>query len=119
MKSSTLILTTATLFILSAGTISFLVERELDPNYKKDWFAIGFMTLESDAPGFIIENHSSEESYRYTIRSGGAILADTPFSVKKGETLEMHPENIDLETPYMITVAPESDPKRSESLTRK
>jgi hypothetical protein len=119
MKSSTLILITTLLFILSAGTISFLVERELDPNYEKDWFAIGFITLESDTPDFIIENHSSEESYRYTIQSKGEILVDTPFSVKKGETLEMHPENMDLETPYMITVFPESDPKRSESLTRK
>lgn len=119
MKSSTLILTTVMLFILSAGAISFLVERELDPNYKKDWFAIGFISLEGDTPDFIIENHSSEESYRYTIRSGSEMLADTPFSVKKGEALEMHPENIDIEIPYMITVFPESDPKKSESLTRK
>lgn len=119
MKSSALILTTAILFIVCASILSFIVERDLDPNYEKDWFAIGFMTLSGDAPDFIIENHSQEESFRYTIRSGGQTLSDSSFTAKRGESLDIHPENESLPTPYTITVFPENDPKKSESLTRK
>ena len=119
MKSSALILTTAILFIICTAVLSFIVRKDLDPNYEKDWFSIGFMTLQGDTPDFIIENHSSEESFHYDINSKGKTLSEGSFSVKKGESLDIHPENIRLKAPYTITVSPENDPKKSESLTRK
>jgi len=119
MKSSTLILTTVLLFIICTSVLSFIVKRDLDPNYRKDWFAVGFITLEGDTPDFVIENHSSEELFRYTIQSGGKIFSDEAFTVQKGTSLDIHPENIRLSSPYTLSVFPEIDPKKSESLTRK
>lgn len=119
MKSSFLILTTALFFIVCTFILAFVVTRDLDPNHEKDWFAIGFMTLHGDTPDFVIENHSSEESFRYTIQSKGKILSEESLIVKKGESLDVHPENIRLPLPYTISVFPENDTKRTESLTRK
>ncbi|MGB5018357.1 MAG: hypothetical protein WBO66_01365, partial [Candidatus Moraniibacteriota bacterium] len=100
MKSSTLILITAFLFILSTMVISFIVDKQLDPNYQKNWFAIGFVSPSGDTPDFILENHSSEHSFRYTVTSGGKILTDQPIEASNGEAISIHPNNTDLPKPY-------------------
>ncbi len=119
MKSSTLILSTAFLFILCSSVISFLVDKQLDPNYKKDWFAIGFISLSGDTPDFILTNHSVDTAFRYEVQSKGKTLSEGTFTTEKGETRTIHPDNTALPKPYTISVFPENNPKRSESLTRK
>ena len=119
MKSFNLIFITAIAFIVSSIAIAFIVNRSLDPNYQKDWFAIGFVSPSGDTPDFILENHSSEHSFRYTVTSGGKILTDQPIEASNGEAISIHPNNTDLPKPYTISVFPENNPKKSESLTRK
>lgn len=119
MKSSFLILTASILFILCAMAISFRVERQLDPDLGKDWFAIGFVSPADAAPDFVMMNHSADTAFRYTIRSGGKTLSEETFTMGRGETRMIHPDNTALPKPYTLSVFPENDPKRSESLTRK
>jgi hypothetical protein len=119
MKSSTLLLITALLFILCAVVISYLVEGQLDPNQRKDWFAVGFVTLLDNTPDFTITNHSPDTAFRYTIRSGGKTISEEAFTIGTGETRMMHPDNTVLPKPYTLSVFPENNPKKSESLTRK
>ncbi len=119
MRSSTLLLTTALLFILCAMVISFLVEKQLDPNRGKDWFAIGFVSMNGDTPDFTMANHSPDTAFRYTIRSGGKTISEEAFTIKTGETRTMHPDTAALPKPYMLSVFPENNPKKSQSLTRK
>ncbi len=119
MKSSSLILITAILFIVSSVTIAAIVNRELDPNYKKDWFAIGFVSPNEDTSDFILANHSPDTAFRYTIQSKGVTLSEETFQAGTGETVTIHPDNTNLPKPYTISVFPENNPKKSESLTRK
>lgn len=119
MKSFNLIFITAIAFIVSSIAIAFIVNRSLDPNYQKDWFAIAFTSPAEDTPDFIIANHSADTTFHYTIQSGGKTLSDEHFLIDKGETLTIHPDNTDLPKPYTISVFPENNPKKSESLTRK
>jgi hypothetical protein len=119
MKSSALIITTAILFGISTLVLSFIVNRELDPNYHKDWFAIAFVTPDGNDPDFVIANHSPTQSFHYTLQSNGKILTDEPIIVKTGETLTIHPGRTELAKPYTISVSPENDARKSQSLTRK
>ncbi len=119
MKSSLLILSVTILFVVSSVSIAFIVNRNLDPNFQKNWFAIGFVSLSSDAPDFILENHTPEHAFRYSITSGGKTLTNEPIDVTAGQTVSVHPDNTDLPKPYTISVFPENDTKKSESLTRK
>jgi hypothetical protein len=121
MKSSTLILATAVLFGISTLVLSFIVNREIDPNYRKDWFAIAFVTPDSETPDFVIANHSPEQSFRYTIESRGKTLIDELITARTGETLTIHPGRTELELtePYTVSVSPENDARKSQSLTRK
>lgn len=119
MKSPLLILMVVIIFMISSTTIAFIVQKELDPNYKKDWFTIGFITLSNDSADFILTNHSSTDTFRYTISSGGKIKIEDSFTVENGQTLSVHPDNTDFPKPYTVSVFPENDTKKSQSLTRK
>lgn len=119
MKSSTLILSTMFLFLVSALTIAFIVNRELDPNDGKDWFAIGFIDPDSDSPDFMLANHSPDTAFHYTIQSKSMPISDDTFGAGKGETVTIHPDNTNLSKPYTISIFPENNHKKLESLTRK
>ncbi len=112
-------MTTAIFFIICTAVISFTVEREIDPNFNKDWFEIGFVTPSSDTQDFILKNHSGDISFRYVLQSEGKIILEETVSVGNGEMLTVHPDTAGLQKPYTLSVFPENDPKKSESLTRK
>ena len=119
MKSSFIITISAFLFILCGGILFFIVNRDLNPDYDKDWFAIGFIHPADDAPDFTLYNHSSNTAFHYTLKSSGKIITEDSFSLNKGESLDIHPNNTNLPKPYTLSVFPENDTKKIESLTRK
>lgn len=85
-----------------AGLIFFAVaflfmknDRELDPNYQKNWWTLAFTALPAPADlSFVITNHTQTESFTYTIKSGTTTLETQEIRVPRGTSLVIQPEYI-------------------------
>ncbi len=87
---------------LMAGLIFFAVaflfmknDRELDPNYQKNWWTLAFASLPAPSNlSFIITNHTNTESFTYTIKNDSTLLETQEIRVPRGTSLVIQPEYI-------------------------
>ena len=87
---------------LIAGIIFFSVaflfmknDRELDPDYQKNWWTLDFSTLPtSENSSFIITNHTQTDRFTYTLKNGSVILETQEVRVPKGASRIIQPEYI-------------------------
>ncbi len=85
-----------------AGLIFFAVaflfmknDRELDPNYQKNWWTLAFATLPAPSNlSFIITNHTNTESFTYTVKNDSALLETQEIHVPRGASRVIQPEYI-------------------------
>lgn len=76
--------------LLFAASTLFLFwqnERELDPNYQKDWWVLSFAAPEDqESFAFTIENHSATTEFHYQIVADKKTLVEETFQVASGTT---------------------------------
>ena len=85
---------------LMAGLIFFATaylfmknDRELDPDYQKNWWTLSFAILPvPENPAFIIANHTKTEDFTYTVTIGSETVETTNVSVPKGASRTIQPE---------------------------
>ncbi len=73
------------LFVLSSGWLFYSNERHLDPNYRKNWWAVYFQKPKSDSLNFTIENHSDKSDFHWEVAAESGILQKADFKISKGE----------------------------------
>lgn len=72
----------AGLLFLSAAFLFMKNDRELDPDYRKNWWTLSFAAPADTADGrFIIVNHTGSSSFTYELRNGDAPIETHIVSV--------------------------------------
>ena len=80
------------LFAASALFLFWQNERELDPNYQKDWWVLSFAAPENKASfDFTVENHSAATEFRYKVVVGKETLLEETFQAASGATTTITP----------------------------
>lgn len=93
-KESGLIVVFIVLFAASSLFLSFSVNRDLDPDDGKNWWAIGFEDPKSTSLSFFIDNHADGTPFSYAITQGKTIIDSGTIDITKGRT-----ERISIPTP--------------------
>ncbi|MBP6975947.1 MAG: hypothetical protein KBB51_03935 [Candidatus Moranbacteria bacterium] len=119
---------------LMAGLVFFAVaylfmknDRELDPDYQKDWWTLSFNTLPAPKDlQFTITNHTKTESFTYTIKDGSSILETEKIDVPKGASRTIQPQHLPREpdvtqprTEREIIAWPTDSPQNTFSIYQK
>lgn len=81
-------------FLFAAGALFLFWQnaRELDPDQGKNWWTLAFASPEnSEDLSFIVENHSTETTFRYEIAVDQTPAAKESFVVKRGEKITVTP----------------------------
>lgn len=96
-------------------------DRELDPNYQKNWWTLAFATLPAPSNlSFIITNHTNTESFTYTIKNDSTLLETQEIRVPRGASLIIQPEYIkegsDIPVRQEISAWPTNDSKNTFSI---
>lgn len=110
----------AGLLLLSGAYLFIKNDRELDPDYRKNWWTLSFAAPNTPvSKDFIIVNHTPSESFTYELRDANdAILATHIIKIPKKSEQHISPET----SPASITeirVWPTEEPTRVFSLYRK
>ncbi|MBP6975659.1 MAG: hypothetical protein KBB51_02395 [Candidatus Moranbacteria bacterium] len=83
----------AGLIFFAAAYLFMKNDRELDPDYQKNWWTISFAILPvPENPAFIIANHTKTEDFTYTITLGSETIETGEVSVPKGASRTIQPE---------------------------
>lgn len=96
-------------------------DRELDPNYQKNWWTLAFATLPAPSNlSFMITNHTNTESFTYTIKNDSTLLETQEIRVPRGTSLVIQPEYIkegsDIPVRREISAWPTNDSKNTFSI---
>lgn len=111
-------------------TMAFLFmknDRELDPDYQKNWWTLHFSALPlPDDLSFVITNHTPSERFTYTLKDGTTTLETQEVSVPKGSSRVIVPasplkpeEGADRRIRQEITAWPSDSPEDTLSLYQK
>jgi|GEM_PF-539183 len=71
-------------FTIAAGILFYHVDRGLDPDLDKNWWALSFETRDPNSSDFTVENHSSATRFTYTVSRDGSTLRTGELSIGKG-----------------------------------
>ena len=111
----------AGLVFLSSAYLFMKNDRELDPNYQKNWWTIAF--VEPDTPSsldFVLENHTLSNTFIYEIWSENALLETQTVEIPSGHNTTILVSNHDaLDTKKTIRVWPANQPGNVYSLYRR
>jgi hypothetical protein len=90
-KESPLVIGFFVLFFISATYLSIRVDYDLDPNNGKNWWSLSFDEAKGSSLRFIIDNHSENSHFSYTVSNGKTILDTGIATIKKGESTIISP----------------------------
>ncbi|HLC95561.1 MAG TPA: hypothetical protein VJH89_03685 [Patescibacteria group bacterium] len=92
MSHKTLIIVFLALFSFSTFFLFWQNAREMDPERNKDWWTLAFATpLEANDFSFILENHSNNTRFDYTILANKKVLLTESFIVTRGDSITITP----------------------------
>ncbi len=106
------------LFVVSAAFLSWKIDRDLDPDYGKEYWVIAFEERGELSSGFFIENHSDEAEFTYTVSGGGETLASGTVPIARGEKRIIDLSASDIAGRVTITVEDGQKKKKSIYLER-
>lgn len=117
----------AGLVFFAAAYLFMKNDRELDPDYQKNWWTLSFATLPvSEDLRFIITNHTKTESFTYTVRDGSDTLETKKIDVPKGTSRTIRPEypsrasdGTGIHAKREITAWPTDSPQNTFSIYQK
>lgn len=93
MTQRHLILISLALFAAGSAFLFWQNERELDPDRGQNWWTLSFASpQEQDNLSFVVENHSDNTHFDYTIIADKKILAEGSFAVEKGSSVTIRPD---------------------------
>lgn len=83
------------LFTCSALVLFWQSDRELDPNQGKNWWTLSFAVPEQkESLSFIVENHSDQTQFEYTISVGKNVILRELFTAPQREKTTVTPPSI-------------------------
>jgi hypothetical protein len=108
----------AGLIFLSGAFLFMKNDRELDPDYKKNWWTLAFADPNIRDNRFIIVNHTSTETFAYEIKNDSETIESRVITVPSASERTITPESPLGET-AAIRVWPTNQPNHVFSLYRK
>lgn len=119
MTQRTLIISFLLFFVASSLFLAFRVERGLDEDFRKDWWAIGFVEPKSPSPNFFIENHSIDTNFVYQVQQANSVLLEETIDVPRGETKTIEVKDVPLTNEMLtITVNPLNKPDTPKKISK-
>lgn len=84
----------AGLIFFAAAYLFMKNDRELDPDYQKNWWTLSFATLPiPENLEFMITNHTKTERFTYTVTIGSDTVETGEVSVPQGTRRTIQPEH--------------------------
>lgn len=84
MNNKTIIFSTIGFLLVSFIFLAFTERRQQDPN-SQNWWAIYFENPKNNSLNFVIENHSSNESFQWEIAADKDSVTKGIVNIKKGD----------------------------------
>jgi hypothetical protein len=114
MNNKKLIITIASLLLVCSVYLSWTELRQADLNTGKNWWALSFADPKSFDPSFVIENHSTGNSFHWTVLTAGKTkLREGDVNVPNGEFADVKLNSLDFpaQGKIMIDVSAGTDKK--------
>ncbi len=120
--------------LLMAGLIFFATaflfmknDRELDPNYQKNWWTLAFSRLPASSDlSFIITNHTKTDRFTYTLKNNTVTLETKEISIPQGTSRIIQPAFVpsganetESHVPQEISAWPTNSPQDTYSIYQK
>ena len=106
------------LFVVSAGFLSWKIDRDLDPDHGKEYWIIALEKRGGLSAGFFIENHSDESEFTYAVSGGGKNVSSGTVGIKRGEKRIVDLSVPDISGRITVTVEDGQGKKKSIYLER-
>lgn len=84
-QQNKIILFIITMFILSSVYLFIVSEKNMDADYKKNWWILYFENPSSDSTNFVIENHSQKSNFHWEVWVGDEKMQEADFAIPKGQ----------------------------------
>lgn len=111
MNNKTIILSTIGFLFVSFIFLAFTENRQQDPN-SQNWWAIYFENPKNNSLNFVIENHSSSESFQWEIAADKDAVTQGTANIKKGASKTIPISSKDISNKKItITVTSSSNKK--------
>lgn len=102
-------------------------DRELDPNYQKNWWTLAFSRLPASSDlSFIITNHTKTDRFTYTLKNDTSTLETKEVSIPQGTSRIIQPEyspqesdSMEIHTKQEISAWPTDSPQNIFSIYQK
>jgi hypothetical protein len=90
-KKTTIFILTVFIFI-SLIYLSYIGEKQLDPNWHKNWWVLSFENPKDNSLNFVIENHSDKNNFHWQVSSDDDKILEGDEKIQKGEVQKIAPE---------------------------
>lgn len=113
-KSKKIILLIVAMFLLSSLWLSYISQKQMNPDYQKDWWTLSFDSPKSSSLDFVITNHSKGSNFHWQLLAGTTSLKEGDVSLQPGQnkTVSISPEvaasNSDKKNTIIVTDAKKS-----------
>jgi hypothetical protein len=96
MDSDKIIIVFVALFLLSAVYLSYIEQKQADPNIGKNWWVLSFVEPKTNDLSFTIKNHSDKNNFHWQVLEEKKLLNEGDVSIAKGgqENVFVSVENI-------------------------
>jgi hypothetical protein len=86
MSHKSIILSIVLLLVASFASLSFVERREMDPDYRKDWWLLAFKDPHGQDADFTIENHGNAVRFSYEVFADQEKILDGSADIPKGSS---------------------------------
>ncbi len=104
MQQIKIILFILILFIASSLWLFYQGGRQTDPDFNKNWWSVYFVNPKSNDLDFVIDNHSDKSDFQWEVLTGGNKVQTGELKIKKGESQNIKPADIEKTADQKITI---------------
>lgn len=74
------------MFLFSAIWLSLVSQKQMDPDYQKNWWTLSFSAPKNDSVDFMIANHSPQKTFHWKIIINKETIKEGDFEIETGKT---------------------------------
>ncbi len=74
------------MFLFSAIWLSHISQKQMDPDYQKNWWTLSFDDPKDNSVNFVIANHSSQKTFHWKIMINKKTIKEGDLEVETGKT---------------------------------